>query len=49
MTAQGMDMRIILPFLIVLGASYVWDTHYNNGILTDGAKSMLRDIEHSIR
>ena len=42
-------MRMLLAFLIVLGGVYLWDANYNNGILMDGAKSMLRDIEHSIR
>ena len=42
-------MRMLVAFLIVLGAIYLWDTNFNNGILTAGATSMLRDIKHSIR
>lgn len=42
-------MRMFLAFLIVLGAIYFWDANYNNGIFMDGAKRMLRDIEHSFR
>ena len=42
-------MRMLVAFLIVLGAIYLWDTSYNNGSLTAGARSMLRDIECSIR
>jgi hypothetical protein len=42
-------MRVLIAFLIVLGAIYLWDANYNNGILSDGARSMLRDIERSIR
>jgi hypothetical protein len=42
-------MRVLIAFLIVLGAIYLWDANYNNGILTAGARSMLRDIERSIR
>jgi hypothetical protein len=36
-------MRMLMVFLIVLGAVY------NNGVLSDGAMSMLRDIDRSIR
>jgi hypothetical protein len=42
-------MRLLLAALITLGAIYLWDANYNHGMLTDGAKSMLRDINHSIR
>jgi hypothetical protein len=42
-------MRMLVAFLIVLGAIYLWDANYNNGILTAGAKSMLQDIGRSIR
>ncbi len=42
-------MRMLLALLIVLGVVYFWDANYNNGILTDGAKTMLRDISRSIR
>ena len=42
-------MRMLMVFLIVLGAVYIWDVNYNNGILSDGARSMLRDIDRSIR
>ena len=42
-------MRMLLAFLIVLGVVCVWDVNYNNGILSDGARSMLRDIARSIR
>ena len=41
-------MRMLVAFLIVLGAIYLWDVNYNNGSLTAGA-SMLQDIERSIR
>jgi hypothetical protein len=44
-----MDMRMLLAFLIVVGAIYLWDVNYNNGVLTDGAKSMLQDIDRSFR
>jgi hypothetical protein len=42
-------MRMLVAFLIVLGAIYLWDANFNNGILTAGAKSMLQDIGRSIR
>jgi hypothetical protein len=42
-------MRMLVPFLIALGAIYFWDAHYNNGIVTDGAKSMLEDIARNLR
>lgn len=42
-------MRMLVAFLIAIGAIYFWDAHYNNGIVTEGAKSMLRDIEHNFR
>jgi hypothetical protein len=42
-------MRLLLAALITLGAIYLWDINFNQGMLTDGAKSMLRDIEHSVR
>ena len=29
-------MRVLIAFLIVLGAIYLWDANYNNGSLTDG-------------
>jgi hypothetical protein len=38
-----------VAFLIVLGAVYIWDVNYNNGVLSDGAMSVLRDIERSLR
>ncbi len=41
-------MRMLVAFLIVLGAIYIWDANYNNGTLTAGARGMLRDIERSI-
>jgi hypothetical protein len=40
---------MLMVFLIVLGAVYVWDVNYNNGVLSDGARSMLRSMSHSIR
>jgi hypothetical protein len=40
-------MRMLLPLLIVLAVVYIWDVNYNNGIFFDGARSMLREIEHS--
>jgi hypothetical protein len=43
------DMRMLVAFLIVLGAIYIWDVNYNNSVLTDGALSMLRSISHSMR
>jgi hypothetical protein len=42
-------MRVLVPLLIVLGVLYVWDVNYNNGVLTAGATSMLRDISRSFR
>ena len=42
-------MRMLMAFLITLGAVYIWDVNYNNGVLSDGARSMLRDIDRSIR
>jgi hypothetical protein len=42
-------MRMFVAFLIVIGTIYLWDVNYNNGSLTAGAKSMLQDIERSIR
>jgi hypothetical protein len=42
-------MRMLVPFLIALGAIYLWDVNYNHGMLTDGAISMLRDIGRAIR
>jgi hypothetical protein len=38
-------MRMLAAFLIVIGAVYLWDINYNNSVLTDGAKSMLQDID----
>ncbi len=48
-TVRGMDMRMLLAFLIVVGAIYLWDVNYNNRVLTEGAKSMLQDIDRSFR
>jgi hypothetical protein len=42
-------MRIVVPFLIVVGVLYFWDAKYNNGILMDGATRLLRDIQHNMR
>jgi hypothetical protein len=42
-------MRFLLAFLIALGVVYIWDVNYNNGILSDGVRSMLRSVSHSIR
>jgi hypothetical protein len=42
-------MRMLLAFLIVVGVIYLWDVNYNNRVLTDGAKSMLQDIDRSFR
>jgi hypothetical protein len=42
-------MRMLVAFLIVVGVLYIWDVNYNHGVLTDGARSMLREIEHSFR
>jgi hypothetical protein len=42
-------MRMLIAFLIVLGAVYIWDVKYNNRALTDGGTRMMRDIEHSWR
>ena len=42
-------MRMLMVFLIALGVVYIWDVNYNNGVLSDGARSMLRDIDRSIR
>ena len=39
---------MVMVFLIVLGTVYIWDVNYNNGVLSDGARSMLRDIDRSI-
>ena len=40
---------MLIAFLIALGVVYIWDVNYNNGALSDGARSMLRDIDRSIR
>jgi hypothetical protein len=45
----GAGMRMLVAFLVVLGVIYLWDANFNNGILTDGAKTMLRDIKNNIR
>jgi hypothetical protein len=42
-------MRMLVAFLVVLGVIYLWDANFNNGILTDGANTMLRDIKNNIR
>ena len=42
-------MRMLLVFLIVIGVVGLWDINYNNSVLTDGAKSMLHEIERSFR
>jgi len=42
-------MRTVFAFLIVVGAIYLWDVNYNNRVLTDGARSMLQDIDRSFR
>ncbi|SHG44233.1 hypothetical protein SAMN05444169_2491 [Bradyrhizobium erythrophlei] len=41
-------MRTLLTILIALGVICIWDVNYNHGALTDGTRSMLRDIGHSI-
>jgi hypothetical protein len=45
----GAGMRMLVAFLVVLGVICLWDANFNNGILTDGAKTMLRDIKNNIR
>jgi hypothetical protein len=40
-------MRMLTAFLIVIAAIYFWDVEYNNGTLSDGARSMGRSIAHS--
>jgi hypothetical protein len=35
-------------FLIVIAVLYFWDAEYNNGKLTDAARSMGRSIVHSM-
>jgi hypothetical protein len=40
---------MLVPFLIALGAIYLWDVNYNHSTLTDGATSMLQDIGRTIR
>jgi hypothetical protein len=42
-------MRMLLTILIAFGLIYIWDVNFNHGAFTDGATSMLRDIDHSIR
>lgn len=42
-------MRLLVPFLIALGAIYLWDANYNKGLFMDGAKRLLQDIRHNIR
>jgi hypothetical protein len=41
-------MRIFLAILIALAAVYFWDVEYNNGVLSDGVRSMGRSIAHSV-
>ena len=41
-------MRMFGAFLIVIAVLYFWDAEYNNGRLTDGARSMGRSIVHNM-
>jgi hypothetical protein len=45
---QAPGMRIFGAFLICLAITYFWDAEYNNGRLSDGARSMGRSIAHSM-
>jgi hypothetical protein len=45
---KGNAMRIFLAILIALAAVYFWDVEYNNGVLSDGVRSMGRSIAHSV-
>ncbi len=42
-------MRMLVAFLVALGAIYFWDASYNNGIVMDGTRNMLRDIQRNFR
>ena len=42
------SMRMFGAFLIVIAVIYFWDAEYNNGRLTDGARSMGRSMVHSM-
>ena len=42
-------MRMLMVFLIAVGVVYIWDVNYNNGVLSDGARSMVRSMSDSIR
>jgi len=41
-------MRIFVASLIVFSVLYLWDVEYNNGVLSDGLRSMGRAIAHSM-
>jgi hypothetical protein len=41
-------MRIFVAILIALAAVYFWDVEYNNGVFSDGLRSMGRSIYHSM-
>ena len=47
-TPPAHSMRMFGAFLIVVAVLYFWDAEYNNGKLTDGARSMGRSIVHSM-
>jgi hypothetical protein len=47
-TPLAHSMRMFGAFLIVIAVIYFWDAEYNNGKLTDGARSMGRSIVHSM-
>ncbi len=39
-------MRMLVVFLFVVGAVYVWDLNYDNGALSDGVRNMWASIGH---
>lgn len=39
-------MRMLVVFLFVVGAVYVWDLNYDNGALSDGVRNMWASIAH---
>jgi hypothetical protein len=41
-------MRIFGAFLISIAIIYFWDAEYNNGRLSDAARSMGRSMAHSM-
>jgi hypothetical protein len=41
-------MRIFVALLTALAIFYFWDVEYNNGVLSDGLRSMGRSISHNV-